>query len=81
VFIEDTLANKYKENPREQARQRRHQQLVKEAEAKFQKRLDDWSGREAAKERTKAREKEREIQKDKERQDLIKKDMEFDEIE
>ena len=25
VFIEDTLANKYKENPREMAREKRHQ--------------------------------------------------------
>ena len=81
VFIEDTLANKYKENPREQTRERRYQQMMRDAESKFQYKLQEWLARESAKERNKTREQERKMQKEKERLDLIKKDMEFDEVE
>ena len=72
VFIEDTLANKYKENPREMAREKRHQQTIRDAQNRFQKKLDDWLQREQAKERAKLREEEKLRYLERERLDLIK---------
>ena len=80
VFIEDTLANKYKENPREMAREKRHLQMERDAQNRFQKKLEDWLSRESAKEKAKIREEEKLRYLERERLDLIKQDMEFDEV-
>ena len=60
VFIEDTLANKYKENEREIKRERRYQQTLRDAEIRFEKKLEDFLEREAAKQRMRLRDQERE---------------------
>jgi hypothetical protein len=58
VFIEDALA-KYKENDREIKRERKFWQVEREKEHRYQKRLEDWLSREAAKHKNKLREDER----------------------
>ena len=63
VFIEDTLANKYKENEREIKRERRYQQTLRDAEIRFQNKLEDFILRETAKSRAKVRDQEREAQR------------------
>ena len=42
VFIDDSLANKYKDNEREIRREQRHNQMVWDAENRFRKKLRDW---------------------------------------
>ena len=48
MFIDDTLANKYKDNEREVRREVRHNQMVWDAENRYRKKLRDWQQREQA---------------------------------
>lgn len=48
VFIDDTLANKYKDNERELKREYRHAQMQRDAEARYRKKLSEWLLREQA---------------------------------
>ena len=54
------------------AREKRHQQTIRDAQNRFQKKLDDWLQREQAKERAKLREEEKLRYLERERLDLIK---------
>ena len=63
VFIEDTLANKYKENEREIKRERRYEQTLRDAQIRYEKKLEDFLDREAARGRQKIRDMEREEQR------------------
>ena len=42
VFIDDSLANKYKDNEREIRREQRYNQMVWDTENRFRKKLRDW---------------------------------------
>ena len=57
------MANKYKENEREIKRERRYQQTLRDAEIRFQNKLEDFILRETAKSRAKVRDQEREAQR------------------
>ena len=59
VFIDEKRVNKYKENDREVKREQRYQQLQRDAESRYRKKLNDWLAREQAKERNIMKEKER----------------------
>ena len=46
VFIDEKRVNKYKENDREVKREQRYQQLQRDAESRYRKKLNDWLARE-----------------------------------
>lgn len=80
VFIDDSRVNKYKDNEREVKREVRYNQLQRDQENRFRKKLSDWLQREQARDRAAKREVERTEQRKKDRQRLIEKDMEYDEV-
>ena len=80
VFIDEKRVNKYKENDREVKREQRYQQLQRDAESRYRKKLNDWLARERAKERNIMKEKERAEQRAKDKKRLIERDMEYDEV-
>lgn len=80
VFIDDSRVNKYKDNERELKRELRYNQMQRDQENRFRKKLQDWLERERARDRAAKRELERVEQRKKDRQRLIEKDMEYDEV-
>lgn len=71
VFIDDTLANKYKDNERELKREYRHSQMQRDGDARYRKKLSEWLLREQACMKAKQREAERADQRKREKQRLI----------